>query len=778
MQQNDLQIVTQAPDISEAFRFLEMLDKDNEKFNFETIEEPKPKQGTASVRRLYGTFSEHKEALQMANLNGNGIFVAVNATDGKGRKEENIERVRAVFVDLDGSSLEPVLEGPLKPHIVAESSPGRYHAYWIVEGCPLDQFKGIQQFLAGHFSGDPAVCDLPRLMRIPGFQHRKNEPFKSHIIETSDTKPYTFEVFREAFGLNSKANTESASLGRKEKESATLCKLRERGLVKCLENEDEGRWSICCPWAREHTGGGDDAHYFSKASKDYPGEGFKCFHSHCKDRNIQSLRFFLGLAPFEGVDPLPLFREVPPASLFPVEALGPILGAAAKEMQGTIKAPLAVIAQSLLGAASLVTQAHANIGIDGRITALSLFLITVAESGERKSAVDDVALADVFTWQKHLCVVHREEFRAYQVALEAWKKKQKTSSDWNNNQHGQTEPEPPIQPIILIEEPTYEGLVKYLEGGQPSVGLFSDEGGRFLGGSAMSRDNVLKTLAGFSSFWDAKPDKPITRIRSGDKTLALYGRRVALHLMIQESVYSQLNQQSMCESQGFLPRCLIAFPESMAGQRTYVKVDPKKGRAVCLFRERCNSLLDRKYPTEPPPEPQNQLTPPTIELTGAAKDLWVHFHDRLEAQLGSGQRYHSIRRFGSKAPEHLLRIAGVLALFENPEVRGVDVQYIERAAVIMDYYLAERLRLESYCCIDPNLLAAQKVLDWASAKGKLGVSLRELYQLGPADVRSKDKALTILRVLESHGRAFPIPAHELSPGSKGKAWRFIWPDNS
>ena len=67
------------------------------------------------------------------------------------------------------------------------------------------------------------------------------------------------------------------------------------------------------------------------------------------------------------------------------------------------------------------------------------------------------------------------------------------------------EPEPPIEPLIIVEEPTYEGLVKYLARGQPSVGLFSDEGGRFVGGNAMNRDNLLKTLAGLSSLWDAKP---------------------------------------------------------------------------------------------------------------------------------------------------------------------------------------------------------------------------------------------------------------------------------
>lgn len=111
--------------------------------------------------------------------------------------------------------------------------------------------------------------------------------------------------------------------------------------------------------------------------------------------------------------------------------------------------------------------------------------------------------------------VYREEQLKYEKELEIWteaKKKARTSGDSNLMSELGPEPELPTKPIIIIEEPTYEGLVKYLEHGQPSVGIFSDEGGRFLGGNAMSKENMLKTLAGLSSLWDAKKDKPITRI--------------------------------------------------------------------------------------------------------------------------------------------------------------------------------------------------------------------------------------------------------------------------
>jgi RepB DNA-primase from phage plasmid len=87
-----------------------------------------------------------------------------------------------VFVDLDGSTLQPVMACGLDPHIVVESSPGRFHAYWRVDALPLDQFGPVQRTIADRFNGDRTVTDLCRVMRLPGFPHRKAVPFMTKVI--------------------------------------------------------------------------------------------------------------------------------------------------------------------------------------------------------------------------------------------------------------------------------------------------------------------------------------------------------------------------------------------------------------------------------------------------------------------------------------------------------------------------------------------------------------------------------------------------------------------
>lgn len=166
--------------------FLHALDPEGT-FTFQTFGDRGKDPGLNRV--LHGSFEQHADELVRLNNLGAGVFVMVNKGDGivhpdakTCRTKANVVAVRALFVDLDGSPIEPVLKMPLLPDIVVESSPGRWHAYWLTEGCPLDEFKERQVLLAEMFDGDPKVCDLPRVMRLPGFLHQKGEPFLSVLM--------------------------------------------------------------------------------------------------------------------------------------------------------------------------------------------------------------------------------------------------------------------------------------------------------------------------------------------------------------------------------------------------------------------------------------------------------------------------------------------------------------------------------------------------------------------------------------------------------------------
>ena len=101
--------------------------------------------------------------------------------------------------DDNGTPLPEVW--PLDPHIVLESSPGRFHAYFLCSGVELGEFKRLQEEIAARFGSDPSVNDLPRVMRLPGFIHRKCVPFRSRIVRECPAQPYMRDQLAAAFGL-------------------------------------------------------------------------------------------------------------------------------------------------------------------------------------------------------------------------------------------------------------------------------------------------------------------------------------------------------------------------------------------------------------------------------------------------------------------------------------------------------------------------------------------------------------------------------------------------
>lgn len=192
------------PSRAQAQRFLDLLEPGG-MFAFQIIDDDKDRKRGHLSKVIHGTLDTHFDTLVHYNEQGAGIFVGINETDFKGRKASNVRKVRACFVDLDGAPIEPVLNHPVEPAILVESSQGRWHAYYPCSNMPLDAFTPIQHAIADAFNGDHACCDLPRVMRLPGFFHQKvqrgirSEPFMTRIESAHDDLSYTYAELQEAF---------------------------------------------------------------------------------------------------------------------------------------------------------------------------------------------------------------------------------------------------------------------------------------------------------------------------------------------------------------------------------------------------------------------------------------------------------------------------------------------------------------------------------------------------------------------------------------------------
>lgn len=123
----------------------------------------------------------------------------VNETDLIGRKKENMTRVRTLWQECDRGD-EPDL--PCQPHMVVESSPGRFHRYLLVADPPLDSFAGVQERLIRQYGSDPNAKDITRGLRLPGtlhLKHHPDQPWLVRLVEGSDDPAWSWEKILQLF---------------------------------------------------------------------------------------------------------------------------------------------------------------------------------------------------------------------------------------------------------------------------------------------------------------------------------------------------------------------------------------------------------------------------------------------------------------------------------------------------------------------------------------------------------------------------------------------------
>ncbi len=193
------------PDIAQAKQFLECLAGADAEYHFQTFDDDADRENAALVRVLVGTLAQHAEELARLNAQGAGVFVTINECSGPRRTADSVVKVRALFADCDDAPAVAALDSGgigIAPTMLIESSPGKRHAYWAAtlthDQVPVGEFKGLQKRIVARLGSDRKVCDLPRVMRLPGFWHRKAEPFMARIVSADPSLFYNFQQLEAA----------------------------------------------------------------------------------------------------------------------------------------------------------------------------------------------------------------------------------------------------------------------------------------------------------------------------------------------------------------------------------------------------------------------------------------------------------------------------------------------------------------------------------------------------------------------------------------------------
>ncbi|VVQ18732.1 hypothetical protein PS938_04612 [Pseudomonas fluorescens] len=439
-------------------------------------------------------------------------------------------------------------------------------------------------------------------------------------------------------------------------------------------------------------------------------------------------------------EPLPLLPDTASSAPYPVDLLPDLLRDAAKAIAEHVQAPMALAAQCVVGASACLAQTRVNAphlhSPDGMPA--SLFLLTLGESGDRKSECRRLAFRKIDDAESEVRAKHKAEVDAIKVSTVGLSGKALAEYLDEN-------PLPP-DPRTQYTDTTFERLAGDFVRGMSAAAWDTDEGGQMLGGASLKADTRVATLGGLVKLFDAGH---VERTRSHGNLEGsgfAYHRRLTVHLMAQPVTVAEALADPLLRGQGFLPRFLFASPESLAGTRllTSEKLASKSYDDARLQRywDRCKAVMASAQYVD---GLSGEIKPPVLTLDADADREWLAFYNEIESEQGVLGSYAGLRPFAGRAGELARRLAAVLAHFEGLD--WIDGECMRRACGLVRYSLVEWLRYTDKEGIDPRLQQAQQLLDWLRKKGWVEFHRDKLGKAGPTVVRSAKRRDELLAVL-------------------------------
>jgi len=136
--------------------------------------------------------------------------------EGVGRKDADIQQIRAIWADFDnGKPLQKTW--PLKPSIIVQSSPGKWHVYWLVqlEGNPQElkeEWRAVMTGIVETYEADPGSVSLSRVLRVPGtynFSTKYPHPEEVLMLDSNGTEYHWSEICKHFPPLYKSVNSEA-----------------------------------------------------------------------------------------------------------------------------------------------------------------------------------------------------------------------------------------------------------------------------------------------------------------------------------------------------------------------------------------------------------------------------------------------------------------------------------------------------------------------------------------------------------------------------------------
>ncbi|PXY00362.1 YfjI family protein [Halomonas sp. LBP4] len=329
---------------------------------------------------------------------------------------------------------------------------------------------------------------------------------------------------------------------------------------------------------------------------------------------------------------------------------------------------------SLLGVMATVCEGLVDVEYDnGHRLPVSLMTLTIADSGERKSATDSWAIQPLKEFEilkekevrEKKNIAHRL-YKNWEVKIKALEKSltKATIDEADTGEIQKIEnhllelhskrPELPRDIVLIYENVTPVALANALYKNFPYACLSSSEAGNLFNGQ------TFRDLYIFNSIYTGSS---LTFDRSSSPSFTLHNPRLTLSLMLQPTAIERFVERKGREAHGsgFFYRFLIVKPREMAGRRTGdMPAVPEEVKNA--YYGRVKELISRSVEIFERGEERRN-----IKLSPTAKKLWRKQFRSIDSKSLKGGIYHHAKGHASRLMENISRVAGIIHTFEGYE---------------------------------------------------------------------------------------------------------------
>lgn len=367
--------------------------------------------------------------------------------------------------------------------------------------------------------------------------------------------------------------------------------------------------------------------------------------------------------------------------------VAPIIGKAAHQLWRKYQVPYPMALMALLTAASTVVQALVDVRTpDGRRGPVSLAILLLAKSGERKTTILKRVMKSVDAFEDVLVDLYSQAATDHEAALGAWKQESRflqaeirraRRADEDTSffvedllQHEGRKPVAPCFTSIVYQDCSpmamFEGLSQH-----GVAALISSEGWSILDGKAFEDVPLLNSAYSGESVTVKRARRPPLKARDP---------RLTMCIMVQPDVFKVIpeKRRETIRGSGLWARFLVSYPGSMQGTRLSSNAVDASDR-IEAFDDRLVKLLEVLHAHLSGGDKRRDV----VEFSSDAQHLFIAYANYAEREMAHEGRYAYAGDHASKLAENVARLAALMHFFEGFE-GAISVDLLKLAIEIVD----------------------------------------------------------------------------------------------